>query len=80
MLEQGGIWDTYLPLVDFTQNKSFHSSIGMVPCEFLYGIRCMTPLCWYDFGESVVLGPKVIQQTTEKIEMIQEKMKASYRR
>src|SRR4051812_33933763 len=50
----------------------------MAPFEALYGRRCRTPLCWYESGESVVVGPKLIQETTDKIKMIQEKMKASH--
>ncbi|XP_050917838.1 uncharacterized protein LOC127135065 [Lathyrus oleraceus] len=48
--------------------------------EALYGIRCMTPLCWYESGESVVVGPEIVQQTTDKIKMIREKMKVSQSR
>ena len=51
MLEKGGAWDSYLPLIEFTYNNSFHSSIGMAPFKELYGIRCRTPLCWYEFGD-----------------------------
>ncbi|XP_050892418.1 uncharacterized protein LOC127097960 [Lathyrus oleraceus] len=40
----------------------------------------MTPLCWYESGESVVLEPEIVQQTTQKVKMIQEKMKASQSR
>jgi len=79
VLEQGGSRDTYLPLIEFIYNN-FHSSIGMTPFEALYGSRCQTPLCWYEFGESVVLGPEIVQQTTEKVKMIQERMKASQSR
>ncbi|KAI5436027.1 hypothetical protein KIW84_022457 [Lathyrus oleraceus] len=75
VLEKGGAWDCYLPLIEFTYNNSFHSSIGMAPFEALYGRRCRTPLCWYESGESVVVGPEIVQQTTEKIKMIQEKMR-----
>ena len=32
-----GNWDSHLPLVEFTYNNSFHSSIGMTPFEALYG-------------------------------------------
>ncbi|CAI8586939.1 unnamed protein product [Vicia faba] len=39
--------------------------------------RCRTPLCWYESGERVILGPEIIQEMTEKIKMIQERMKAS---
>lgn len=52
----------------------------MTPFEALYGRRCRTPLCWYEFGESVVLGPEIVQHTTKKVKMIQEKMKASQSR
>lgn len=37
---------------------------------------CTTLLCCYDSGESVVLELEIVQQTTKKINMIQEKMKA----
>ena len=77
VLKQGGLWDTYLPLIEFTYNNSYHSSIGMAPFEALYGRRCRTPLCWHESGESVVLGPELIRETTEKVKLIQDKMKAS---
>src|ERR1051325_997764 len=80
VLEQGGAWDSYFPLIYFTYNNSFHLSIGMAPFETLYGRRCMTLLCWYESGESVVIGPEIVQQTSEKIKMIQEKMRASQSR
>ena len=35
VLEKGGSWDTYLLLIEFTYNKSYHSSIGMAPFEAL---------------------------------------------
>ncbi|CAJ2642348.1 unnamed protein product [Trifolium pratense] len=80
VLEQGVSWDSCLPLIEFTYNNSFHSSIGMAPFEALYGRRCRTPLCWFESGESVILGPEIVQETTEKIRMIREKMKASQSR
>ncbi|GAU45188.1 hypothetical protein TSUD_178810 [Trifolium subterraneum] len=80
VLEQGESWDSCLPLIEFTYNNSFHSSIGMAPFEALYGRKCRTPLCWYESGETVVLGPDIVQETTEKIRMIREKMKTSQSR
>lgn len=65
-----------MSLIEFTFNNPFHSSIGMTPFVALYIRQCMTPLCWYDYGESFALGPEIVKQTTEKINMIQEKMKA----
>ncbi|KAI5414379.1 hypothetical protein KIW84_040038 [Lathyrus oleraceus] len=52
----------------------------MAPFEALYGRRCRTPLCWYESGESAVVGPEIVQQTTEKIKMIQEKMRIAQSR
>ncbi|CAJ2638229.1 unnamed protein product [Trifolium pratense] len=52
----------------------------MAPFEALYGRRCRTPLCWYETGEGAILGPEIVQETTEKIRMIREKMKASQSR
>jgi len=77
--EQGVSWVECLPLIEFTYNN-FHSSIRMTPFEALYGRRCKTPLCWYELGESVLLGSDVVQETTKKVKMIQEKMKASQSR
>ena len=70
MLEQEGAWDSHFLLIEFTYNNSYHSSSGMAPYEALYGRRCRTSLCWYDSGESVVLGPEIVQETTKKINMI----------
>ncbi|XP_020225225.1 uncharacterized protein LOC109807109 [Cajanus cajan] len=39
----------------------------MAPFEALYGRRGRTPLCWYQDGESVVVGPELILQTIEKV-------------
>ncbi|CAJ2638263.1 unnamed protein product [Trifolium pratense] len=80
VLEQNVNWDSCLPLVEFTYNNSYHSSIGMAPFEALYGRRCRTPLCWYETGEGAILGPEIVQETTEKIRMIREKMKVSQSR
>ena len=61
-------------------SNSFHSSIGMAPYEALYGRKCRTPLCWFETGENSVLGPDMIQYTTEKIKMIREKLRTTQSR
>src|ERR1044072_9337457 len=80
VLDHKGSWDELLPLVEFTYNNSFHASIGMAPYEALYGRRCRTPLCWHQDGESLLIGPELVQQTTEKVKLIREKMKTSQSR
>jgi hypothetical protein len=46
VLEDGGSWNHHFPLIEFSYNNSYHSSIGMAPYEALYGRKCRTPLCW----------------------------------
>jgi len=69
-----------LPLVEFTYNNSYHSSIGMAQLDALYYRRCRTPLCWQQNEELVVLGPEFLQQTTEKVKVIQDRMRATQSR
>jgi len=80
VLDHMGNWNYVLPLVEFTYNNNYHSSIGMVPYEILYGRRCRTPLCWYQDGEAFVLGPEFLQQTTSKVKLIQEQVRATHSR
>jgi len=46
VMDHLGTWSDVLPLVEFTYNNSYHSSIRMAPYEALYGRRCRTPLYW----------------------------------
>ena len=75
VLEFGGEWDKYIPLVEFAYNNSFQSSIGMAPYEALYGRRCRTPLCWLEVGERRLSKAEIIQQASKKIELAQKSMK-----
>lgn len=67
VLEQEGARDGFLPLIKFTYNNSYHYSIRMSQIEALYGKRCRTPLCWYEYKESDVLGPEIKHQATENM-------------
>ena len=80
VLDHIGNWNDVLPLVEFTYNNSYHSSIGVAPYEALYGRRCRTPLCWYQDRETFVLGPEFLQQTTSKVKFIQDRMRATQSR
>ena len=75
VLDWSGTWEQYLPSVEFSYNNSYHASIGMSPYEVLYGRPCRTPLCWAEVGERHMLGPDVVDETTEKIKIVQENMK-----
>nr|GFC74128.1 reverse transcriptase domain-containing protein [Tanacetum cinerariifolium] len=70
-------WDTHLPLVKFSYNNSYHSSIKCAPFEALYGRRFRTPIAWIEVGEGKLLRPKIVQETTDKIVQIKERLKVA---
>ncbi|CAH9094978.1 unnamed protein product [Cuscuta europaea] len=77
VLDLQGSWDEHLDLIEFSYNNSYHASIGMAPYKALYGQKCRSPLCWGDIVDQVVLGPQYLQDTIEKVKVIQERMKAA---
>ncbi|XP_073107195.1 uncharacterized protein [Elaeis guineensis] len=52
----------------------------MAPFEALYGRKCRSPICWDEVGERKLLGPEIVQQTAEKIHMIQERLRTAQSR
>nr|GEU60789.1 hypothetical protein [Tanacetum cinerariifolium] len=46
LIDFGGNWHTHLPLVEFSYNKGYNSSVKCTPFEALYGRRCRTPIAW----------------------------------
>nr|GFB38633.1 putative reverse transcriptase domain, ribonuclease H-like domain, aspartic peptidase domain protein [Tanacetum cinerariifolium] len=70
-------WVNHLPLVKFSYNNSYHASIKAAPFEALYGRKCRSPVYWIEVGEAQILGPELIQETTEKIFQIKQRMQAA---
>jgi len=79
-LDFGGNWEKYLSLVEFAYNNSYQSTIGMPPFEALYGRKCRSPICWEEVGDRRLLGPDMVQETTEKIRTIRKRMRAAQSR
>ena len=42
----------------------------MAPFEALYGRPCRSPVCWAEVGDAPLLGPELVRETTEKVELI----------
>ncbi|GKA72382.1 putative reverse transcriptase domain-containing protein [Tanacetum coccineum] len=63
--------------VEFSYNNSYHASIKAAPFEALYGRKCRSPVCWTEVGEAQILGPELIQETTERIVQIKQRMQAA---
>ncbi|KAI3790531.1 hypothetical protein L2E82_03636 [Cichorium intybus] len=77
VIDFGNAWDTHLPLVEFSYNNSYHTSIKAAPFEALYGRKCRSPICWVEVGDTQITGPEIIHETTEKIVQIRERLKAA---
>ncbi|GJR09140.1 putative reverse transcriptase domain-containing protein [Tanacetum coccineum] len=76
-IDFGKGWVNHFPLVEFSYNNSYHASIKAAPFEALYGRKCRSPVCWTKVGEAQILGPELIQETTEKIIQIKQRMQAA---
>nr|GEW44395.1 putative reverse transcriptase domain-containing protein [Tanacetum cinerariifolium] len=60
-------WEKHLPLVEFSYNNSYHTSIKAAPFEALYGQKCRSYVCWAEVGDTQLTGLEIIHETTEKI-------------
>ncbi|GJZ94845.1 putative reverse transcriptase domain-containing protein [Tanacetum coccineum] len=77
VLDFGKNWDRHLPLVEFSYNNSYHTSIKAAPFESLYGRKCRSPMCWAEVGDAQLTGPAIIHETTEKIIQIKSRIQAA---
>ncbi|GKD68985.1 putative reverse transcriptase domain-containing protein [Tanacetum coccineum] len=77
MIDFGKGWVNHLPLVEFSYNNSYHASIKATPSEALYGQKCRSPVCWAEVGEVQLTGPKIVQETTEKVIQIKQRIQAA---
>ncbi|GJR34430.1 hypothetical protein Tco_1210114 [Tanacetum coccineum] len=60
------------------EDESFyHTSIRCAPFEALYGRKCRSPMLWAKIEEGSLIGPELVQETTDKVVVIKEKLKAA---
>ncbi|GJW48453.1 putative reverse transcriptase domain-containing protein [Tanacetum coccineum] len=74
VIDFGKCWVKHLPLAEFSYNNSYHASIKATPYEALYGRKCRSPVCVAEVGEAQLTGLELIQETTEKIVLIKQRM------
>ncbi|GKE73526.1 putative reverse transcriptase domain-containing protein [Tanacetum coccineum] len=77
VIDFGSSWDVHLPLAEFSYNNSYHLIIRCAPFEALYGRKCRLPVLWVEIGEGSLIGPVLVLETTDKVVMIKEKLKAT---
>nr|GEX25624.1 putative reverse transcriptase domain-containing protein [Tanacetum cinerariifolium] len=73
----GKSWDKHLPLVEFSYNNSYHTSIKAAPFEAIYGRKCRLPVCWAEVGDAQLTCPEIIHEITKKIIQIKSRIQAA---
>ena len=46
----------------------------MAPYEALYGRPCQSLVCWTEVGERFVIGPYLVKDTSEKVDLIRKRL------
>ncbi|GKA02017.1 hypothetical protein Tco_0674682 [Tanacetum coccineum] len=70
-------WVKHFPLVEFSYNNSYHASIKAAPFKALYGRKCLLPVCWAEVGQVQLTGPELVQETTERIIQIKQRIQTA---
>ncbi|GJS29422.1 putative reverse transcriptase domain-containing protein [Tanacetum coccineum] len=53
-------------LIILDRDGRYHSSIRCAPFKALYGRKCRSPIMWAEIGESRLIRPELVQETTDK--------------
>ncbi|GJX33683.1 putative reverse transcriptase domain-containing protein [Tanacetum coccineum] len=77
VIDFGNGWVIHLPLVEFSYNNSYHAGIKAAPFEALYGRKCRSPICWAEVGQVQLTSPEMVQETTENVIQIKQRMQAA---
>ena len=61
VIDFAGHWDQFFPLVEFSNNNSYHLNIEMEPFEAFYGRRCQSPVGWFDAFVVIPWGTNLLR-------------------
>ncbi|GKD93558.1 putative reverse transcriptase domain-containing protein [Tanacetum coccineum] len=72
----------YHPQTDGQSERSIQTLEDMLracaaPFEALYGQKCRSLVCWAEVGEVQLTGPEIVQETTEKIIQLKQRIQAA---
>ncbi|GJW85421.1 hypothetical protein Tco_0158566 [Tanacetum coccineum] len=62
-------------VIDF--GGSYQLRIRCALFEAMYERKCRSPVLWAEIGESSLIGPELVQEMTDKVVLIKEKLKAA---
>ncbi|GJY19525.1 putative reverse transcriptase domain-containing protein [Tanacetum coccineum] len=57
--------------------RAYHSSIQCAPFKALYGKKCRSPILWAEVKENQLIRPEMVQETTDRVVLINERLKAA---
>ncbi|GJQ97305.1 putative reverse transcriptase domain-containing protein [Tanacetum coccineum] len=67
----------YHPETDGQSERNIQTLKDCAPFEAIYGRKCRSPVIWTEVGEIWLIGPEILQETTEKIIQIKERLKTA---
>lgn len=76
-IDYGGNWVEHLPLLEFSYNNSYYSSIGMALFEVFHSRRCRSLIGWFELSEEDMFGPDLFYQAMKKVKVILDRLKAA---
>nr|GEW25928.1 hypothetical protein [Tanacetum cinerariifolium] len=77
VIDFGNGWVKHLPLIEFSYHNSYHASIKAAPFKALYRRKCRSPVCWVEVRQAQLTGPEMVQETTEQVIQIKQRMQAA---
>ncbi|GJS46986.1 putative reverse transcriptase domain-containing protein [Tanacetum coccineum] len=72
----------YHPQTDRQSERTIQTLKDMLracaaPFEALYGRKCCSPVCWAEVGQVQLTGPELVQETTERIIQIKQRIQTA---
>ena len=68
------------PLIEFSYNNSYQSSIQMGPYEALCVHRCRSHVGWYEVGEGALIGTDSVHYTIKRVQLIRDRLRIAQSR
>lgn len=50
----------------------------MEPFKALYGRKCTSMVGWFEVSECLLIGPEIVYEFIEKVELIRDRLKTTY--
>jgi hypothetical protein len=75
VMHQPRKWEDYLPLVEFTYNNGYQTSLKMSPFEVLHGRQCNTPVSWSNPVSRISFGPDMLKEMEQQVAQIKQNLK-----